>query len=65
MDIKKAFRPNPNLSEKKKELMEDTYDLFEKTAYHINILPETREKYICLEKLREAKMWAIECIAKN
>ena len=65
MDIEKSFRPSKSVTDNQKRLIAEAEDIFVSLAHHMNVLPDSREKSICLTKLQEAKFWAVECIAKN
>lgn len=65
MDIEKSFRHSKSVTDNQKRLIAEAEDIFVSLAHHMNVLPDSREKSICLTKLQEAKFWAVECIAKN
>lgn len=65
MNVERSFRHREYLDDNQKRVMEEVEDLFVSLAKNMNQLPETFEKTRCMTKLQEAKMWAIECIAKN
>lgn len=65
MDIEKSFRHSKSVTDNQKRLIAEAEDIFVSLAHQMNVLPDSREKSICLTKLQEAKFWAVECIAKN
>lgn len=66
MNIEKSFYPAEHLSEEQKIWINKYITAFVGSATGLNnVLPESREKSLCLTKLQEAKFWAIECISKN
>lgn len=66
MDISKTFYPNKDMDVDRQNKINDFMDCFATLADAVNEeLPESREKSLCLTKLQEAKMWCVECVAKN
>lgn len=65
MNVEKSFRRSRYLDDNQKRVIAEVEDLYVSLAKNMNQLPETWEKSLCMTKLQESKMWAIECIAKN
>ena len=64
MDIEKSFRHSKSVTDNQKRLIAEAEDMFVPLAHHMIVLPDSREKSICLTKLQEAKFGQSSALLK-